>query len=88
MITTAKHYARSQYEPSHELVETRHFGTRDSALQWARHRLGTIQTTRDCYWRDVARGNWIDLYEQGKQVQCVESRVEIVPSVGELGWTP
>lgn len=105
-IIIATHYVRSPYERCLEAGETRRFGTRAAAVAWARSVLPPIVTTNDCYWRDVGRGESVELsterpsrlgygFTRGRcraksttPAGTVEARVVLVPSVGELGWTP
>jgi hypothetical protein len=105
-LIIATHWARNPYEPCLDARETRRFGNMAAAKAWAASTLPDIVTTRDCYWRDVGRGESVELtievpsrlpysFTRGrcraKNTQAmgsVESRVILVQSVGELGWTP
>jgi hypothetical protein len=105
-LIIATHWARNPYERCLEARETRRFGNMTAAKAWAASVLPDIVTTNDCYWRDVGRGESVELtievpsrlpysFTRGRQssknrqaMGSVESKVVVVPSVGELGWTP
>lgn len=47
-----------------------------------------VVTTSACYHRDIGRAASVDIRQGGKCLLSVMPEVDIVPSVGELGWTP
>lgn len=47
-----------------------------------------VTTTRYNYHRDTARAAFVHVCVKGVTVDTVEPEVCIVPSVGELGWSP
>lgn len=63
-------------------------GSWSQARREAERRMGTLYTTRGCYHRDVRRAPHAELERRGRRKQIVSQPVEIVPSVGELGWAP
>jgi hypothetical protein len=91
MIYIATLHTRSKSEPCFEAGETRRFGTRAALQAWADTILPPIQTTRDCYWRDVGRAPHVSVLATnatGKKRSKfdVQPEVHIVPSCGELGY--
>jgi hypothetical protein len=98
----ATRYSRSQYEPGFEAAENRRFGSLQAAKMWAEQVLGTVTTTRDCYWRDAARADSVKFTRVGKArpyrtrfyqplrpstaAGSQSPHLALVPSVGELGY--
>lgn len=60
MLTIATHYVYS-YGEGWTAGETRKFGTKRAATAWAKSKLPPCVTTRDCYWRDTARVDHVEL---------------------------
>ncbi len=96
-IIIATHWVRNDYERCLQSGETRRFGTRRAAELWAASVIKPVVTTNDCYWRDVGRAESVGLevivplsrrVNAYERVGTIEAEVVIVPSVGELGWTP
>lgn len=101
MLYQATHWARSKFEPSFEIKESRIFGTKRAAEMWAQSVLEPVVTTRDCYHRDVGRADSVDVapvppksytlrqrcgvWARNRPV-TIQPEVCIVPSVGELGY--
>lgn len=90
----ASHYAGDR---GTQFIESRVFGTERAAELWAASILPTTVTTNDCYHRDVGRAPSVRLETdigraadnlRGSFVRYIEAPVRIVPSVGELGWSP
>ena len=89
-LVRAIHIAPQVYagEPG-ETLEERTFGTRRAAELWAESVLGTIQVTRYNYHRDLQRAAEVRLETRsGEYLGYVSPEPIIVPSVGELGWSP
>lgn len=80
------------YERGHRGTETRKVGSLRAAelLSESLLRSRPVVTTDGCYHRDVARGAWCGTFAPGKHrpVQTIDAPVHIVPSVGDLGWSP
>lgn len=103
-LISATHWARDAYEPGFYARETRVFGTKQAALAWAESVVPECITTSGCYWRDTARAEHVEFTDvrRGSQPNShgrfwrtsyapagrYEAPVVLVPSVGELGWTP
>jgi hypothetical protein len=87
-VIKATLWARDKYEPAFNAIDTRRIGTERAVELWAASALAPIVTTRDCYHRDVASAPWIDLVRTDGTTRTISPEVIIVPSVGELGWTP
>jgi hypothetical protein len=102
-IISATHWAKDPYEPGFFARETRTFGTLRAATMWAESVVPPIVTTNGTYWRDTARGEHVDFtrIERAKNrsngrwwrarmspAGSYDAPVRLVPSVGELGWTP
>jgi hypothetical protein len=101
MLTIATHYVYS-YGEGWDAGETRRFGTKRAATAWAKSKLPPCVTTRDCYWRDTARTDHVELTERyaGKRPSNkgrfwrnsyrpagrIDPEVILVPSCGELGF--
>lgn len=99
MLTIATHYVYS-YGEGWTAGETRRFGTKRAATAWAKSKLPPCFTTRDCYWRDTARVDHVELTEvlrdrgqywfgKGQSYRPagqVSPEVILVPSCGELGY--
>jgi hypothetical protein len=72
------------------------FSTVANALRAIEHhaKRNPIVTTNWCYHRDVSRAPSYDLFDARRNeyrheiVDSWQPEPEIVPSVGELGWTP
>lgn len=103
MLYQATHWTRSKYESALQVNETRIFGSKRAAELWARSVLEPVVTTRGNYHRDIGRADSVDVsplppkaytlrqrcgvWARNRTV-TIEPEVHIVPSVGELGWTP
>jgi hypothetical protein len=102
MLYIATLYTRSKSEPCFEAQETRRFGTLAAVQAWADSVLPVLHTTRDCYHRDLARADYINVVKRRPikglsyyirkqyrdEVWCttIEPKTYIVPSCGELGY--
>jgi hypothetical protein len=77
-------------------VEERTVGSLKAARLYAEEKLKThpIVTTNDCYHRDVGRSWSVSVYDISdplyveKFIEGIIPEIRIVPSVGELGYTP
>ena len=103
-VIIATRWVRNPCERCLEAGETRRFGTRKAAEMWAASALPPVVTTNDCYWRDVGRAESVECTKRyrGKRpsnkgrfwrnsymsLPTINAAIHIVPSVGELGWTP
>jgi hypothetical protein len=88
------------YSPStgHDVGLVCTVGTKRAAELLAEHLLreaGRIYTTNDCYHRDLGRAGSVRVRERKSRrflaqydPSDFDGLVHIVPSVGELGWTP
>lgn len=73
------------------LKEERTVGSPKAARLYAEDALKAhpIVTTNDCYWRDVGRSWSVSVYDmRDKFIEEVLPEIRIVPSVGELGYSP
>lgn len=91
-LIRATHYVRDAYEPCFMVRDSRVFGSERAAELWAKSLLETTVTTRGCYHRDVARAPYVRIgtvdsngYDE-QLIRYIEPKVELVPSVGELGY--
>lgn len=88
-------------------TETRILPTLRAVELWAATKLQgvRVETTRDCYWRDVSNAPSVtyksvikyrsrlqptpnEMYHTYRWSGEILPEIIIVPSVGELGWTP
>jgi hypothetical protein len=91
MLFRVKLYTANRYEPSHDLTDTRVVGTVRAAELCAEALLAPhrVHTTRDCYHRDVGRAAYVTVTDRDGIIRhMADAPVTIVPSVGELGYTP
>jgi hypothetical protein len=81
-------------ERCHSVTDRRIVGGKRAGELCARHllRSHTVVTTNGCYHRDTRHAAFVLVSEPGKPltkpVASYDAPVDIVPSVGELGWTP
>jgi hypothetical protein len=90
MLYVATHYTYSPVTGP-GVGETRTFGTRRTAELWAHSLLKRtpVVTTNDCYWRDLGRAPCVRMSRKDQVAsETILPEVHVVPSVGELGWTP
>lgn len=102
-LISATWYARCPDELGWYARETRSFGNERVARMWAAQVVPSVVTTRANYWRDTARGEWVEFTRIAPRGPRSHGRwwrarfspagyyyapVALVPSVGELGVTP
>ncbi len=74
----------------HAYVRGRSFtaGSWSKAVRKAEAAMPPVFATRYTYHRDMRRAGYAELTRRTGQRQTVEPVCHIVPSVGELGWSP
>lgn len=101
MLYRATYYsARDQFTGA-TTFETRILPTLRAVELWAQIKLQGVHvtTTRDCYWRDISNAPSVTWYVLPKRSLTfvtpeptpkgeILPPISIVPSVGDLGWTP
>lgn len=60
-----------------------------TARRTALQALPLVETTRYTYHRDTGRADYAEIRTRdGDHIEWVNPEVRLVPSVGDLGWTP